>query len=98
MSADKSMLDNDFRRIAKQEIIKWWNTNTFMISEYGTINIGDICTIWQCLIDGNFKAFHQVTFNGGEYYFEFIYQKQHDKYVLNVYTKIDNVIPSYNLR
>ena len=88
MGCDKSLTDNDFRRIAKQEIVKWWNSNEQVIGEYGTINIADICTIWQCLTNSVFEAFHKVTFDGEGYYFEFVYDMHDDNYSLNVYKRI----------
>ena len=88
MGTDKRVCDNDFRRIAKQEIVKWWNSNDDAIGEYGSINIADICTVWQCIIDGNFKSIHRLNFDCGGYFFEFIYHSSNDSYELYVFKRI----------
>lgn len=92
MSDLNGMTEKEFRNEARMAVVKYWNSNTNLVEEYGTVNLTDVYVTWQCKAIENFKALLGVPFDGDGLYFEFTYHANKNRFYLDVYKKQEQVI------
>lgn len=86
--------EETFRNVAKESIIKWWNSQKDLVDRYGVITHSDIFVVWQCKAIENFKALLGVYMDGDEHYFEFTYHAAKERCYLDIYKKETQVVVS----
>ena len=86
------MTETMFRQLAINSVVKYWNNDEDLVSEYGRITNTDIYVTWQCKAIENFKALLGVNRDGDGMYFEFTLHGAKNRCYLDAYQKIDQVI------
>ena len=92
MTDCNGMTESLFRQLAITSIVKYWNTNAKLVSQFGQIKPTDVYITWQCKAIENFKALLGVSKNGDGMYFEFTLHANKNRCYLDVYHKETQVV------
>ena len=92
MSDCNGMTEAFFRQLAITSVIKYWNTNDELVSNYGKIKQSDVYVTRQCKAIENFKALLGISRDGDGMYFEFTLHAAKNQCYLDCYHKETQVI------
>ena len=86
------MSESMFRELAINSVMKYWNSNTTLVKQYGRVAYTDIYVTWQCKAIENFKALLGVNREGDGMYFEFTMHGAKKCCYLDVYKKVEQEV------
>lgn len=97
MTISTNLDESDIQLFAKNVIVKWWNTNIDLISEYGTIRTEDLSQIWMCRDSLFYKSIFSISILEDKCRFEFVYDSQAKQCSFDIYKSYSLVsIPFQN--
>ena len=80
-----------FRLLAKEAVADWWNDDSTLVAEYGSIELDDVFVVWQVKAIQNSKAVLGVSREGDGLYFEYTWNGDAQEGYLDVYKKQDHI-------
>jgi len=86
------MTDVEFRDIATEAILDYWNNTDSLVKQYGVISASDVYCTWSCKAIENFKGLFGVNRDGDGLYFELTYHDAKKRCYLDIYQKTGQVI------
>jgi len=95
MATLNGMSESEFRKLAIDSVVEWWNENNDLVEEFGDISADDVYITWQCKAIENFKALLGVSFDGDGMYFEFTQHGAKQRCYLDCYKKADHITVEY---